>query len=254
MENSRYKAPAADKAISILETMAGKKENHTVTELANGLRISTNSVFRILKELESRQYVKRDAVNSSYKLTGKLYFLGNSLKSRFSLVNETADAMRVVRDQTMETVILTILTPDMLTLLVEQVESPFPIKFSASIGNTYDSYSTATGKCMLAFSGDAVIKRYLDGVKLEPKTLNTITSKKEMYKELTAIKENGVAYDNEESVLGLKCIACPIISSLGKLEGAVGISGASFRMTNETIPLFTGILKKECSYVSNRLS
>jgi IclR family acetate operon transcriptional repressor len=63
----------------------------------------------------------------------------------------------------------------------------------------------------------------------------------------------GYALDDEEAVLGARCIAAPIFDASGKVLGGISVSGPLTRITEEKIPLFAGIVKKAARSVSGRL-
>ena len=94
-----YSAPAARKAICLLELMATEDKPFSVTELATRLDVTVNSVFRILKELETLQYIVKNESDSTYTLTAKLYYLGISLSSRISLKHSAQPFLTRLRAQ-----------------------------------------------------------------------------------------------------------------------------------------------------------
>lgn len=252
MSDQKYSAPAVKKALDILELMASQDKSFTVTEISNLLDISTNSVFRILKEFEQKQYIVKDSMDSSYQLTARLYYLGNTIKSRISLIEEAQDTMRFLQRHTKETILLTRLDEDYRTLILDQYESTHHIKFLSSVGHSYDSYTSAMGKCLLAFCSPQEISAYLRDTPLIQQTPNTITDADCLLRELQQIKQDRIAYDHQESIIGLTCIACPIFSSHHHLEGAIGISGISFRMTEEKLRSFSVLLSEQAALLSKR--
>ena len=253
MDDKKYSAPAAKKVMEILEVMAGGNKNYTVTELSQLLSVSSNSVFRIMKELETKNYVVKNSYDSSYRLTPKLYFLGNSLKPAVSIVREAAETMAYLSQQTGETILLTRLDESLKTLVLEQYESTQPIKFISSIGFAYDSYSSAMGKCLLAFLDRNRLEKYLENTELKPKTEKTVTDKELFLKQLSEIRIKGIAYDMEESNIGLTCVACPVFCSEKQVAGAIGISGLSFRMSGKTLEIYSALLKNACEKLSEKL-
>ncbi len=75
----------------------------------------------------------------------------------------------------------------------------------------------------------------------------------QLLRQLTAIKKEGVAYDREENMYGLSCIACPVFSMRGQLEGSIGISGLTFRMGEETIKEYARFIRKQAWQLSSTL-
>lgn len=252
-EKPKYSAPAVRKVLEMLELMARGDKSFSVSDVVNELDITSNSVFRIFKELELKGYVVKNPVDSTHELTPKLYYLGNSIRCRISLAKTAYPYMKSIRQFTKETVLLTTFGGQNDTLVVDQIESREPIKFLSTIGVTYDSYSSAMGKAMLSSLDEAELVEYFASHQLVKKTENTISSWDELLRQLTAIKKEGVAYDREENMYGLSCIACPVFSMRGQLEGSIGISGLTFRMGEETIKEYARFIRKQAWQLSSTL-
>ena len=221
-----YSAPAARKAICLLELMATEDKPFSVTELATRLDVTVNSVFRILKELETLQYIVKNESDSTYTLTAKLYYLGISLSSRISLKHSAQPFLTRLREETQH----------YATLIVDQQISSEPIKFISTAGLEYASYSSAMGKAMLACLSTQELEDYLSWVNFAKVTEYTISSPDELRRELVQVRTQGYAVDMQESVLGLKCVAAPIFSIGGRLEGALGVSALAFRLPDVKLP------------------
>ena len=212
-----YSAPAARKAICLLELMATEDKPFSVTELATRLDVTVNS-------------------DSTYTLTAKLYYLGISLSSRISLKHSAQPFLTRLREETRETVLLTTFGQHYATLIVDQQISSEPIKFISTAGLEYASYSSAMGKAMLACLSTQELEDYLSWVNFAKVTEYTISSPDELRRELVQVRTQGYAVDMQESVLGLKCVAAPIFSIGGRLEGALGVSALAFRLPDVKLP------------------
>ena len=62
-------------------------------------------------------------------------------------------------------------------------------------------------------------------------TPNTITRPKRLMQELEAVRRTGVAFDNEELDLGIKCVAAPIKNTSGRVVASLSLSGPAQRFT-----------------------
>lgn len=248
-----YSAPAAKKTLCLLELMAAEDKPFSVTELATRLNVPVNSVFRILKEMESLQYIIKNPQDSTYTLTAKLYYLGASISTRVSLKNAAAPYLTRLRALTRETTLLTTFGNHYSTLIMDQKVSSEPIKFISTVGLEYASYSSAMGKAMLAWLPPAELKTYLIETELVKVTDSTIISPEILRKELALIRQNGYSTDMEESVPGLKCIAAPIFSMGEKLEGAIGVSVPSFRLSTEKLQETIQNVREQAAQLSSSL-
>ncbi len=73
----RYRAPALDKGLEILEYLAGQRMPLTQLEMADGLGRSSGEIYRMLLCLEERGYLAREAESGKFRLTLRLYELGH---------------------------------------------------------------------------------------------------------------------------------------------------------------------------------
>lgn len=238
-KNEKYNAPAVKRVLDILEIMAKNDKRYTVTEMSAALDISINSVFRIFSELIGKGYAIKNENDSSYELTPKLYYLGNRIKNRISFVRTSQKFINNISEYTSETVILTTFGENYKTLVIDQRESPEAIKFISTIGMNYDSYTSALGKAMLSTLSDKDLQQYILNTEFKKITDTTITDKEEFMEQILKIRETNIAFDDEESLNGLSCIACPIFTSDKNIVGAIGISGVKYRMSQENIDIWS---------------
>ena len=76
-DDDRYRAPALDKGLDILELLAEQKEGLTRAEITKLLGRNASEMYRMLERLVARQYVVRSAAGDRYSLSLKLYALGH---------------------------------------------------------------------------------------------------------------------------------------------------------------------------------
>ncbi len=88
-----------------------------------------------------------------------------------------------------------------------------------------DVYSTAAGKMLLSHLQRGALEEILQNLNMQPITEYTLRSKTELRKELTLTKERGYALDLQEHVVGLQCVAVPILNMHSQCIAAISVSG-----------------------------
>ena len=73
----KYRAPALDKGLDILELLAGTEEGLSQAEIAKALDRSPNEIYRMLDRLVRRDYGRRTSADR-YELTLKLFELAHA--------------------------------------------------------------------------------------------------------------------------------------------------------------------------------
>jgi IclR family transcriptional regulator, acetate operon repressor len=92
-------------------------------------------------------------------------------------------------------------------------------------GGRLPMHCTALGKAILAHSDREFVESVLDG-DLKALAPKTIVDADVLRKELAAVRERKVAYDIEESRIGLFCVAAPIFAHRN-VVGAISVTGAT---------------------------
>lgn len=106
------------------------------------------------------------------------------------------------------------------------------VQTASSIGNREYMHSIALGKSMLAHMTGCRVEEIVDRHGLPEFTDATITSRKALFEELETIRDRGFAFDRQERIEGLRCIAAPITMN-DEMMGAISISGPASRFRGE---------------------
>ena len=91
------------------------------------------------------------------------------------------------------------------------------------VGGRWPAHATALGKVLLAFGPPSDLTRVLASG-LEQITPYTVTKPRRLVRQLEDVRREGVAYDLEESQLGVVCVAAPVLVD-GRLYAALSVSG-----------------------------
>lgn len=249
--SERYQVPSLERALRILEFLASHATPWGVSDIARELKLPKNSVFRILVTLHAHGYVERDDGEKTYCLGRKLLSLGYAAIDEATLVEKSLDAMRRLRDQTRETVLLGTLIDNRGTVL-EQVPSPEPVKFLINVGHCFPLHTAAPGKAMLAFLSPEEREAILQTMPFTRFNDRTITDKERFRRELDDVRAKGYAVDRGEEIDSLHCIAAPVFNHRGYPLASVWVTGPSFRLREEDFPRLGRLLVEQAAVISHR--
>jgi DNA-binding IclR family transcriptional regulator len=93
-------------------------------------------------------------------------------------------------------------------------------------GKVGPAYCTGVGKAMMAFLGESELNKVISKQAFHKYTENTITSAKELKKELATIKKEGISFDRQEHEEKIICISSPILTSSSKVIGGLSITSS----------------------------
>jgi DNA-binding IclR family transcriptional regulator len=168
------------------------------------------------------------------------------------LVRQAKPILERVSKETGETAYISFMRGSGVVYL-DSVESSKTVRVISRVGLTLPPYCTASGKVHLAYLTEEERERVLPE-ELRPFTKHTITERERLVQDLEQIKEKGWAIDNEEYEDEVRCAAAPVFDYTGKLVGALSISGPSFRLGEEEVPLvIVPAVKRGAEEVSQKL-
>lgn len=156
-----YSVPAAEKVLDILEFMASQPGGLTPTEIAGEMGRSLHEIYRVLLVLESRGYLFRRGGSEGYRLSLKLFDLAHRLPSVRRLADSALTVMQDLTPQTLQCCHLGVLSGHDL-LIVLQVDSPLPMRYSVVLGARFDFDEASSGAVLFAYSPLTVQSRLVD--------------------------------------------------------------------------------------------
>lgn len=222
-DRATYQIRALDRGLDILEAFTLAEPELTIGQIGERAGLPKPTVVRLLSVLADRGYVERVPRAERYRLGVRTLEVGSVFLQSTSLEAEARPIMRHLADETGQTANLGILSQHQV-VHIEVVAPDRPVRFWAMIGKREDAHVSALGKVLLAALPEAEREAYLR----EPHpamTPHTITEADALRADLALTAERGYALDNEESNLGVLCIAAPIRNGKGQVEAAVSISG-----------------------------
>ncbi len=229
---SNYNVPNLERALSIMELLSTNPKGLTLGEIMKTLSIAKSSAFRITSTLIFKNYLQKNETTKKITLTRKMLTLGISSMNEQSIVENSIDVMRALRDELKESVMLGIILGSKGTIL-EQVPSTYPVKLFVEPGTQFSLHSSVGGKCILAFLPEDQRTKILKDKKLTKFTENTIVSKKEFNIGLQEVQKKGYAVDNSEDIQGVNCVGAPIFNEYGYPIAALWITGPSGRLPHK---------------------
>jgi DNA-binding IclR family transcriptional regulator len=239
---------AAD-VLKMLELFCQHNHPIGISELSELMLEAKSVVFNRIKILESMGYVEQDEHSRRYTLTTKLLELTNSSLSGYYERTNIHKYLKMIADQTGQCTYFGLRNRQNRVVYVDRYASENAMTVYTNVGDSPIPHCTAHGKALLAFLGLEEIERILqDG--LERFTEHTITERGKLLEELRIIRQKGVAYDNEERMPGVRCVASPVFNSYKQVIGAIGISGMAQLLSDEVLESCGRVVKDVAEKVS----
>lgn len=148
-EGDKYRAPALDKGLDILELLSRRDDAMSQVEIAKSLNRSANEIYRMLDRLVRRNYVRRTNTDR-YELTLKLFELAHERPPMTRLVSQALPAMRRFVQAAGQPCHLGVLDRDVV-VVIAQVDAPSYWNVSLRIGARVPLATSSSGHVHLAF-------------------------------------------------------------------------------------------------------
>lgn len=141
---SRYNVPALEKGLDICELLAGEPEGLSVTEMSLRLGRSTGEIYRLIQYLDWRGYLDREPKGDRYTLSMRMFRLSHEHPPVRSLVSTALPAMESLAAEIGQSCHLGVLDRASV-VIVAQVDSPLPIRYSVRLGAQFPIWETSSG-------------------------------------------------------------------------------------------------------------
>ncbi|KWC91611.1 IclR family transcriptional regulator [Burkholderia cepacia] len=209
----RYRAPALDKGLDILELLAGQKEGLTRTEISKKLGRSAGEIFRMLERLVTRRYVVRSTGGDRYTLSLKLFALAHQHPPTNRLIAEAMPQMQRFADAVEQSCHLSVYDRGTL-LVIAQVDGPGTWGISVRAGSRISLVDTASGRVMLSFQGpDHRAQMLADYRQIKGEApLN----EKELAYTFESIRQSGYLRQDSRQAYGMTDLSVPILGLSGQ--------------------------------------
>ncbi|MEM1026936.1 MAG: helix-turn-helix domain-containing protein [Planctomycetota bacterium] len=152
---SRYTAPALDKGLDILETLADKPDGLNLKGLADELGRRPNEIFRMVVRLQERGYIRRGD-DDVYHLSARLLALAHRHTPTKRLIEAALPVMNALAARIDQGCHLAQLHPPDLVVVAEAAGTN-PLGLMVRTGSSHEPLQTTSGRLLLAIRNDASI-------------------------------------------------------------------------------------------------
>ena len=205
VSDDRYRAPALDKGLDIIELLAASESGMTQIEISQALSRNPNEFYRMLDRLVRRDYVKRSS-GDRYELTLKIFALAHLHVPMRRLVTQARPIMEQLAFECSQACFIAVYDRGDLNSIAH-VDPPGHWGVSVRVGARMNVSNAASGLAILAFSNEDERRRMLKDQKLAPG--ETIPPAFE--ERLTEIKRLGYCCMGSRQMVGVNMLSAPIL-------------------------------------------
>ena len=222
------------RAFAILEEVARHREGIGLADLSKRVGLHNSTAFHLVKTMVSLGYVRQEKDTKRYRVGRPLFALAASSLDEIEMVNVATPVLEDLARDTGESSHFAVRMGDAVTVIA-RTSGPGAFQLTDRVGVVRPAHCTALGKIILAALRPDQLQRFLERVELAPSTEKSITEIAALKREIEEIRRSGIAFDDGEFNLEVRCVAVPVRDFTGRIIGALGISGPVWRLSIQAL-------------------
>lgn len=225
---SKNQVSTLKKGLLVLDLIR-QRQGITLAEVMEQLELSKSTAFRLLTTLEDMNYIYK--IRSEYFFNFNLFIQDEEQLPKNDW-NSLRSIYQVAQNIQMSTYLGKLDGTDLVMMQV--LHEPYLNTADEEVGNRSKVHLSALGKVILAHLEEEKLNVLLDKMALEPATTNTFQDSQLFRYHLKAIKEDGYAFDDEERMVGIRCVAVPVFRNQ-EVIGALAIAAPVGQISRKNI-------------------
>jgi IclR family transcriptional regulator, KDG regulon repressor len=244
--------PAVDRAVELLRALSAAGKPLTLSELGERTATSRSTAFNTLATLQQHGFIEKNARFKTYRLGLALYELGNAYLAQVSLAPAFMECAEELVAACGETVKLAMRDGRDVVYLATQ-EGQQPVRSVALVGARLPAHCTGVGKVLLTQLTEAELDDLYAGYDFPARSPHSLRELTKLKAELELARKTGIAYDREESSLGIHCVAAPILDHTNKVIAAMSVGVPNHRLAPGRLDELTQLVSATAKLLSRRL-
>ncbi|MEO5698945.1 MAG: IclR family transcriptional regulator C-terminal domain-containing protein [Casimicrobiaceae bacterium] len=222
------------RGLQILDVLGRAEGGLTLTDLSHRVALPASTTHRLLGTLERMGYVYQTDDLSLWYVGLQAFTVGSSFLGNRDFVAGSHLYMRRLMEQSGETANLAVLD-GVDAVFIAQVQCREIMRLLVKLGSRAPLHASGVGKAIFAALPDEQIDAILKVRGLPRITESTIVAPETMWAALRVIRQRGWSFDDEEHLLGTRCVAASIYDEHAEPLCAISLAGPATRLPDERI-------------------
>ena len=214
---------SVQRAAHVLRVIARERRALTTRELSEIIGTNRSTCYHLVNTLVHEDLLRRDP-HGRLLLGFGVSELFDALTDMLTPDEHLLDAVNMLNERTGETSYVGVWDgPDIVTVAVRAGFRSVRVR-NVALGYRSHVHLRAIGRALLAFRDDDYLTAYLGRTPLEALTPHSVTDADALRALLREVRDECIAVESEEFILGVCCVAAPIVASSGEVTAAVCVS------------------------------
>lgn len=215
------------RAIAMLDLLHARARPLSMAEIVAGLGIPRSSAYEIARVLSEAGWIAPDGAGLA--LGQRLHELGQAQGQQAGLLREGARVVRSLRDETGDTVQLSVLDGDLMRVLLKE-EGTRALRIVSQAGSRVPVNWAAAGRLLVSDLPDDALRRLLEATVAPSPTGQAETDVPRLMAQVRAFRARGWATELNETNEHAGCVAAPVLDGEGRCVAALSVAAPEQRL------------------------
>jgi IclR family acetate operon transcriptional repressor len=242
-QDKRYEVQSVARAAVLLDLVSNAGGGGLgVTEIAGHLKVAKSTALSLARTLSAAGLLRAVEPGPRYVLGLNLLRLGDLVGQQTSIAELGLPTLRELSSVTGLTARLA-MNEDGYPVFLERIDGEGSIRFHAPLGQREEPHATAAGKAILAEMSEAEVRALITETGMAVHTSHTLTDIDRLLEDLSRVRAEGYATDDEEEAEGVFCVGAAFFDHHGKCAGALSITGLKVDVPHREVQRLGAIVK-----------
>lgn len=234
------KVNALLRGFEILDLLATEKAPLGISEIAGKLGLHKGTIFNMVHTLTELGVLESN--RGKFRFGPKLYMLGKAAEKGSDLIRTVHPYLvKISRETNLSTFLG--MRSGLRAVILDKAESGFNFKISSQIGIQIPLLAGAHGKVFLSQLADDEVEDLLSKVELKKFTSHSCVSKEKYKRMIRQARQEGIAWDLEEYIEGIRALAIPLKIGREEVQVAIWVIGVNGLLKDGVMHSFSKLLK-----------
>jgi IclR family acetate operon transcriptional repressor len=249
-QDKRYEVQSVARAAVLLDLVGNAGAGGLgVTEIAGHLKVAKSTALSLARTLSAAGLLRAVEPGPRYVLGLNLLRLGDLVGQQTSIAELGLPTLRDLSSVTGLTARLA-MNENGYPVFLERIDGEGSIRFHAPLGQREEPHATAAGKAILAEMSESEVRSLIGESGMAVHTSHTLTDVDLLIEDLSRVRAEGYATDDEEEAEGVFCVGAAFFDHHGKCAGALSITGLKVDVPHREVQRLGTIVKDHADRVT----
>jgi IclR family KDG regulon transcriptional repressor len=250
--NERGGIQSIGRAFAILELIAANPQGIGLAELSKRVGLHNSTTFHLAKTMVRLGYASQLPDSKRYHIGTRLFTLAAGALDENAFLALATPVLETLTGESGEAAHFAIRSGRDIVVIARTAGTGL-LQMLVRPGAHRPAHATALGKVLMSALDDTQIGQLLGEEPLQRFTPKTIVEREALLRDIEAVRKRGIAFDDGEFDQDVRCVAVPVLDFAGRIAGAIGISGAVWRLSLQSLQSKSDLVREAAKRLSAQL-